>query len=116
MTRVKKGLINHIKHKKYLKLAKGYYGRSSRCYRIARRMCEEAAHNKKRSRKINKRNYRSMFISIINIACRKINTTYSQFINKYNKSDISNSLDRKGLCLIAQNNVETFHNIWKQIK
>ena len=115
MTRVKKGITNHQKHKKYLKLGKGVYGRGNRCYRICRRIYEHGMQYQNTGRKINKRRYNRLFISIINAACRKFNFSYSKFIFLFKNHQISKILDRKTLSLIAQHQPQEFEHIINKI-
>ena len=79
--RVKTGYVTHRRHKKTLKLAKGYFGSKHALYRTAN---EQVMHSLKyayRDRKQNKRNFRKLWIVRINAACRENEISYSKFIN-----------------------------------
>ena len=99
MARVKRGVTSHAKHKKVIKLAKGYYGRRKNTIRTAKAAVERAMQNATRDRRAKKRNFRALWIQRINAAARLEGFTYSQFINGLNKAGIE--LDRKVLAAIA---------------
>ena len=115
MTRVKKGLVNHRKHKKYLKVCKGVYGRGNRCYRIGRKLYEKGMQYQYASRRINKRRYKTLFICVINSACKALGLSYSKFINLFNNHEISKCIDKKALSVIAQNNMKEFECIFNKV-
>ncbi len=99
MARVKRGVTKHARHKKILKLAKGYVGRSSTSYRIALERVEKALRYAYRDRRNKKRDFRSLWIQRINAAVRGHGMTYSQFIAATRAAGIG--LDRKLLAAIA---------------
>ncbi|MBQ5497743.1 MAG: 50S ribosomal protein L20, partial [Acetobacter sp.] len=86
MARVKRGVTAHARHKKVLKLAKGYRGRSSTSYRIALERVEKALQYAYRDRRNKKRDFRSLWIQRINAAVREHGLTYSRFIGGLNKA------------------------------
>ncbi|MEN8236467.1 MAG: 50S ribosomal protein L20 [Pseudomonadota bacterium] len=99
MARVKRGVTNHARHKKIIKLAKGYRGRSKNCYRIALRRVEKALQYAYRDRRTRKRDFRSLWIQRINAGVREHGLTYSKFINGLNLAGIT--VDRKILADLA---------------
>jgi large subunit ribosomal protein L20 len=71
MARVKRGTTSHARHKKVLKLAKGYRGRSKNCYRIALERVEKALQYAYRDRRVRKRQFRGLWIQRINAGARQ---------------------------------------------
>lgn len=115
MARVKRGTLNNRKHKKFLKLAKGIYGRANRCYKIGRRMGERAQQFQYVGRKNRKRDFRSQWISIINTFCRQFGINYSRFINAFNQSEYRNHFDRKTMSIAIQHETENFTQVFHKI-
>ena len=99
MSRVKRGVIAHARHKKILNMAKGYRGRNKNVFRVAVEKVEKALQYVYRDRRAKKRNFRSLWIQRINAATRLHDMTYSRFISGLNKAGIE--LDRKVLADIA---------------
>jgi large subunit ribosomal protein L20 len=99
MSRVKRGVTSHARHKDVLKLAKGYYGRRKNTIRIARQAVEKAGQYAYRDRRTKKRNFRSLWIQRINAAVRGHGLTYGRFIDGLNKAGIV--IDRKVLSDLA---------------
>ena len=112
MTRVKRGVTSHAKHKKVLKAVKGQWGRRKNTIRVARQAMEKAMQYAYRDRRAKKRDFRSLWIQRINAGARAEGLTYSKFINGLNKSGIK--LDRKILAEIAYDNPEAFKTIVKK--
>jgi large subunit ribosomal protein L20 len=112
MTRVKRGVTSHAKHKKVLKAVKGQWGRRKNTIRVARQAMEKAMQYAYRDRRAKKRDFRSLWIQRINAGVRAEGLTYSKFINGLNKSGIK--LDRKVLAEIAYDNPEAFKTIVKK--
>ena len=112
MTRVKRGVTSHAKHKKVLKAVKGQWGRRKNTIRVARQAMEKAMQYAYRDRRAKKRDFRSLWIQRINAGVRAEGLTYSKFINGLNKSGIK--LDRKVLAEIAYHNPEAFKTIVKK--
>ncbi|MTI17235.1 50S ribosomal protein L20 [Rhodobacteraceae bacterium RKSG542] len=106
MSRVKRGVTAHARHKKVLKAAKGYYGRRKNTIRTAKQAVEKAAQYAYRDRKARKRNFRALWIQRINAAVREHGMTYGRFIDGLNKAGIE--VDRKVLSDIAINQPEAF--------
>tara|TARA_B100000927_G_scaffold152868_1_gene123248 strand:- start:60 stop:410 length:351 start_codon:yes stop_codon:yes gene_type:complete len=113
MARVKRGVIAGARHKKILKLAKGYKGARSRVYRVAKQAVIKAGQYAYRDRRQKKRQFRSLWITKINAAARLNNLSYSKFMDYLHKSELE--IDRKILADIAANNPEKFSNIVKTI-
>lgn len=113
MPRVKRGVNVNYKHKKILKQAKGYRGRRSKTYKIAKQAIMKAKQYAYRDRKNKKRFFRSIWITKINAACRKKGTKYSLLINKLKINNII--INRKILSNIIDNDKKTFFEILKKI-
>ena len=114
MARVKRGVVARKRHKKILKLAKGYYGARSRVFRVAKQAVIKAGQYAYRDRRTKKRVFRQLWIARINAAARANGLTYSQFINGLNKAEIA--LDRKVLADIAVHDAAAFASIVTQVK
>src|SRR5580765_7285077 len=99
MARVKRGVTAKARHKKILKLAKGYYGHRSRVYRVAKQAVIKAAQYAYRDRKQRKRQFRVLWIARINAAVREHGMTYSAFMHALKKASIE--VDRKVLADLA---------------
>ena len=112
MTRVKRGVTSHAKHKKVLKAVKGQWGRRKNTIRVAKQAMEKAMQYAYRDRRTKKRDFKSLWIQRINAGVRAEGLTYSKFINGLNKSGIQ--LDRKILAEIAYDNPEAFKIIVKK--
>ncbi|NDG68061.1 MAG: 50S ribosomal protein L20, partial [Proteobacteria bacterium] len=89
MSRVKRGVTSHAKHKKVFKAAKGFYGRKKNTIRTAKQSVEKSLQYSYRDRRAKKRNFRSLWIQRINAGVREQGLTYSKFINGLNKTKIS---------------------------
>ncbi|MFV9875762.1 MAG: 50S ribosomal protein L20 [Rickettsiales endosymbiont of Dermacentor nuttalli] len=114
MARVKRGVTTSARHKKILKLAKGYRGRSKNCYRIAIEKVEKALRYAYRDRRNRKRGFRALWIQRINAAVREYGLVYSRFIDGMNKSGIT--MDRKVLADLAVREPEVFKSVVEQVK
>ena len=114
MSRVKRGVTSHARHKKVLKVVKGQFGRRKNTIRIARQAMEKALQYAYRDRRNKKREFRSLWIQRINAGVRSEGLTYSKFINGLNKSKIK--LDRKVLADLAYNNPEAFKSLVKKVQ
>lgn len=106
MARVKRGTTTHARHKKVVKMAKGYRGRAGTCFRIALQRVEKGLQYAYIDRKLKKRNFRALWIQRINAAVREHGLTYSQFINGLTKAQVQ--VDRKILADLAFNKVDGF--------
>ena len=99
MARVKKGVTAHARHKKILKLAKGYRGTRSRLFKKANETVMKALYYARRDRRAKKREFRQLWIARINAGARANGMNYSQFMNGLKKAGIE--LDRKVLSNMA---------------
>jgi large subunit ribosomal protein L20 len=113
MPRVKRGVTAHARHKKILKLAKGYYGARSRVYRVAKQAVIKAGQYAYRDRRQRKRQFRALWIARINAAVREHGLSYSRFMDLLKKASID--LDRKVLADIAVYDKEGFAELVKQV-
>lgn len=114
MSRVKRGLTAHARHKKVLGLSKGFRGRSSTCFRVAIERLEKSMQYAYRDRRNRKRDLRALWIIRINAAVREYGLKYSQFIYGLNKANIV--IDRKVLSELAINNKDVFADIVGKVK
>lgn len=114
MTRAISSTVTKHKHKKILKLAKGYRGRSSTCYKIALQRVEKALQYAYRDRRNRKRDFRGLWIQRINAAVREHGMIYSKFMGLLIKAGIT--IDRKMLSEIAISQPESFAHIVEQAK
>src|SRR5574344_1077716 len=111
MARVKGGSVTKTRKRKVLKAAKGYYGSKHRLYKTAQEQTFHSGAYAFRDRKANKRNFRKLWITRINAACRENNISYSKFINGLEKANIM--LNRKMLSEIAIDNPKYFTELVK---
>ncbi|MBE0515338.1 50S ribosomal protein L20 [Sulfurimonas sp.] len=106
MPRVKTGVVRRRRHKKILKLAKGFYSGRRKHFRKAKEQLERSMYYSFRDRKQKKRDFRKLWIIRINAACRLNGMNYSTFINGMKKAGIE--LDRKVLADMAMNDAAGF--------
>ena len=106
MSRVKRGVTAHARHKKIMSMAKGYRGRNKNVFRVAVEKVEKGLQYAYRDRRAKKRNFRSLWIQRINAAARLYDMTYSRFISGLTKANIE--LDRKVLADIALKEPQAF--------
>src|SRR5579862_4198638 len=99
MSRVKRGVTKHARHKKVLEQTKGFRGRHSKAYKPARNRLEKAMRYAYRDRRLKKRDFRALWIQRINAGVRAFGLTYSRFINGLKKAGVE--LDRKVLADLA---------------
>src|SRR5829696_7990868 len=99
MSRVKRGVTAHARHKKVLKAAEGFYGRRKNTIRTAKAAVDKAGQYAYRDRRNKKRNFRALWIQRINAAVREHGLSYSVFMNGLKKAEIT--VDRKVLADIA---------------
>ena len=114
MSRVKRGLTAHARHKKILNMAKGYGGRNKNVFRVAVEKVEKGLQYAYRDRKAKKRSFRSLWIQRINAATRIHDMTYSRFISGLIKAGVE--LDRKVLADIALKQPEAFAQLVETAK
>ena len=111
MPRVKRGLVVNRRHKKVLKLAKGYRGAKSKLFRTANEAVNRAMAYSFRDRKVRKREFRKLWIVRINAASRMYGLSYSRMMNGLKKAGVD--LDRKILADLAVNDLPTFEELAK---
>ena len=99
MSRVKRGVTTHARHRKVIGRAKGYYGRRKNTFRIANQAVEKAGQYAYRDRRVRKRNFRALWIQRINAAVREHGLTYGRFIDGLGKAGVE--VDRKVLADLA---------------
>lgn len=114
MTRVKRGVTAHRRHRKIVKAAKGYRGLRSCTFKQAKNAVMKAGINAYRDRRLRKRTFRRLWITRINAACRAHGMAYSRFINALMKANIQ--IDRKMLAEIAVNNEAAFKAVVEKAK
>lgn len=114
MARVKRGVQARKRHKKVLKLAKGYYNARRKIYRVAKQAVIKAGQYAYRDRKARKRTFRALWITRINAGARNNGMSYSRFINGLKRADIS--LDRKVLADMAVHDKAGFAAVVEQAK
>src|SRR5580700_2598659 len=114
MARVKRGVTTHARHKKVLKLAKGYRGRAGTAFRIAIERVERGLQYAYRDRRNRKRDFRGLWIQRINAGVREHGLTYSQFMHGLKLAGLE--LDRKVLSDLAIREPEAFAAVVGTIK
>ena len=112
MARVKRGITTHARHRKVIKAAKGFQGRSRNTFRAAIQRVEKAGQYAYRDRRVKKREFRRLWIQRINAGARLHGLTYSKFMNGLSKAGIE--LDRKVLSDIAIREPEAFKALVEQ--
>lgn len=114
MTRAANGPGNRRKHKKKLKLAKGFFNRRKNCIRIGALRVDRALQYQYKSRRMKKRDMRSLWIIRINAAVREFGLSYSRFMNALKKANIQ--MDRKVLAHLAMHDASAFKAIVDKVK
>lgn len=114
MARVKRGVTARARHKKILKMAKGYRGRAKNCFRIAIEKVEKALRYAYRDRRNKKRDFRGLWIQRINAAAREHGLIYSQFMRGLKIANIE--LNRKMLSEMAIHDQPAFANVVEMAK
>ena len=111
MARVKNGAVTKARHKKVLKEAKGYFGSKHRLYKTAKEQLMHSGQYAFRDRKQKKREFRKLWITRINAACRQNDISYSRFIEGLTKAGVE--INRKMLSEIATNDPKMFSELVK---
>ena len=111
MARVKNGAVTKARHKKVLKAAKGYFGSKHRLYKTAKEQLMHSGQYAFRDRKQKKREFRKLWITRINAACRLNEISYSRFIEGLTKAGVE--VNRKMLSEIAINDPKMFSELVK---
>ena len=114
MARVKNGAVTKARHKKVLKQAKGYFGSKHRLYKTAKEQLMHSGQYAYRDRKQKKRDFRKLWITRINAACRQNDISYSRFIEGLTKAGVE--VNRKMLSEIAINDSKAFAELVKVAK
>ncbi len=114
MARVKGALSTRKRHKKILKLAKGYRGGKSKLYRVANQAVMKSLSYAYVGRKLKKRDFRSLWITRISAACKMNDINYSRFMNGLKKANIE--INRKMLSEIAINDAQAFAQLVETAK
>ena len=114
MTRVKGGTVSKNRRRKVLKEAKGYFGSKHRLYKTAQEQVFHSGNYAFRDRRQNKRNFRKLWITRINAACRENEISYSRFIDGLSKAGIE--INRKMLSEVAIDNPKYFTELVKIAK
>ncbi len=114
MPRVKTGTVRRARHKKILKMAKGFYSGRRKHFRKAKEAVEHALVYAYRDRRQKKREFRKLWIIRINAACRLNNISYSRFMNGLKLAEIE--LDRKILADMAMNDATSFASLVESAK
>jgi len=114
MPRVKRGVTSRARHKKVLAQAKGYRGRRSNVFKIAKQAVMRAGQYAYRDRRNKKREFRALWITRINAGAREAGVSYSQFIAGLKKAGID--MDRKVLADLAVFDKAAFGRIVEQAK
>ena len=109
MPRVKTGAVTKARHKKVMKQAKGYFGSKHRLYKSAKEQVMHSGKYAYRDRKQKKRDFRKLWITRINAACRENGISYSKFINGLTKAGVV--VNRKMLSEIAIDSPKTFSDL-----
>ena len=106
MPRVKRGTMTHKRHHKILKLASGYWGGKSRLFKTANEQVMKSGNYAYRDRRARKRDFRRLWITRINAACRANGMPYGRFIEALQKAGVD--LDRKVLAQMAIEDTQAF--------
>ncbi len=114
MARVKKGVNAHKRHKKILKLAKGFYGQKSKVFRAANPAVMRSLRSAYIGRKQKKRDYRRIWIARINAGARANGISYSRLMNGLKKADIA--INRKMLSELAIHDASAFSQLCETAK
>ena len=114
MARIKGATMTRKRRKKTLKLAKGFYGSKSKHFKMAKQQVMKSGNYAFAGRKQKKRDFRSLWITRINAACRNEGVNYSTFMNGLKKSGVQ--LDRKMLSEMAIHDPEGFSALVKTAK
>ena len=114
MSRAKRGFKGRRRHKKFIELASGAWGRKGSCYILAREHVEHGLVYAFRDRRVRKREFRALWITRINAALREHGTTYSRFIHAMTKSNLG--LDRRSLAELAVRDPQGFTAVVKSVQ
>ncbi|HEY9788852.1 MAG TPA: 50S ribosomal protein L20 [Candidatus Obscuribacterales bacterium] len=111
MARVKRGNVLKNRHRKFLKFAKGFRGSKHTLFIAANQALISSWRNAYRDRRKRKRDFRSLWITRINAACRTHGMSYSRFMNGLQRANIN--LNRKSLAELAIHDATAFEGLVK---
>ena len=114
MTRIKRGVEAHRRHRKIVKAAKGYRGQRSTTFRQAKNAVMKAGTNAYRDRRLKKRTFRRLWTTKIGALTAELGISYSKLIDALKKNKIE--IDRKILADIAENEPKVFEKIVEEVK
>lgn len=114
MPRAKSSVVSRNRHRKILKLARGYRGTRSKHFRVANEIVMKALSYAYRDRKVNKRNFRKLWIARINAAARMNGMSYSKFMNGLKQAGVD--INRKMLAELAVNDATAFGQLVEMAK
>ena len=114
MPRSVNSVASRVRRKKILKHTKGYFGRRSNVWTVAKNAYEKGLQYAYRDRKTKKRNFRALWIQRINAGVREHGMSYSDFMGKLNKKGIA--LNRKVLADLAMNHPKAFAEVVKTVR
>ena len=114
MARVKRAMMTRKRRKKVLKLAKGYFGAKSTHFKMAKQAVKKSGNYAFAGRKQKKRNFRQLWITRINAACKMNGMNYSTFMNGLKKSGVV--INRKMLAELAVNDKAAFTQLTQTAK
>lgn len=114
MPRVKSSVVKRRRHKKILKLARGYWGAKSKLFRVARQQVMKSLMYAYRDRRVRKRDFRRLWITRINAAARQNGLSYSRLISGLKQAGVE--IDRKVLADIAVNDQRAFGRLVEMAK
>ena len=114
MARVKRGVTKHARHRKFVKMARGYRGRANSAYAIARMRVEKGLLYAYRDRRNRKRAFRGLWIQRINAGSRQLGLTYGRFMNGLRLAGVE--VDRKVLADLAVHEPEAFAGLVDRAK
>lgn len=109
MPRVRRGSKARKRRKKYIRMARGYFGAKSKRYRMAKQQLMKSMSYAYRDRRQRKRDFRRLWIARINAAARENGLSYSKFISGLKKADVR--INRKMLAEMAVNDQESFRQL-----
>ena len=114
MARVKRGVTKHARHRKVVKMARGYRGRAHSTYTVTRMRVEKGLLYAYRDRRNRKRVFRALWIQRINAASRQLGLTYGRFMNGLRIAGVE--VDRKVLADLAVREPEAFEGLVERAK
>ncbi len=114
MARIKRAVNTKKRHKKILKLAKGFYGQKSKVFKAANPAVLRSLRSQFVGRKLRRRDFRKLWITRINAGSRMFGLSYSQFMHGLKKAGIE--LNRKVLADLAVNDIKAFESLVEKAK